>query len=79
MDVLKGLAGLLGMLLAAAGLTVGLAAVSNALLPYDSTDPPGGRSGMTIYTDQATGCEYLSNRGLTPRVDGKGRHLGCRQ
>lgn len=45
----------------------------------DSTDPPGGRSGLTLYVDQQTGCEYLSHRsGLTPRVDGRGRHLGCR-
>lgn len=48
------------------------------VLPYDSTDPPGGRSGMTIRVDHATGCEYLSRRGLTPRLDGQGRHMGCK-
>lgn len=36
------------------------------------------RNGATIYVDSATGCEYLSRRGLTPRVDGHGRHMGCR-
>lgn len=74
-DVLKGAAAALCVILAFSALVVGL----DLLLGRDSTDPPGGRSGMTIYTDRATGCEYLSNRGLTPRVDGKGRHLGCRQ
>lgn len=74
-DALSGLSGAVVGLLLTAGLVVAL----DKIVGRDSTDPPGGRSGMTIYTDQATGCEYLSKRGLTPRVDGKGRHLGCRQ
>lgn len=46
----------------------------------DSTDPPGGRSGMALHIDHATGCEYLSKSrgGITPRLDGQGRHMGCR-
>ena len=45
-------------------------------VPHDNTDPPGGRSGLAIYTDNATGCEYLSAGmfgGITPRIgkDGK--------
>lgn len=46
----------------------------------DATDEPGWfgtRSGMGLHTDQETGCQYLSNDGLIPRVDGRGRHLGC--
>lgn len=49
-----------------------------SLTPYDSTDPPGGRSGLKVYVDHATGCEYLYREGLTPRLDGQGRHMGCR-
>lgn len=67
-----------------AGVIIALALVAFTVvflgwvLPYDSTDPPGGRSGMTIRVDHATGCEYLSRRGLTPRLDGQGRHMGCK-
>lgn len=43
----------------------------------DSTDPPGGRSGLSIYVDHYTGCQYLSSSwgGLTPRLDTDGRHI----
>lgn len=46
----------------------------------DNSDPPDGRSGLTIYTDALTGCEYLSVMlgGITPRLDGDGRQIGCR-
>jgi hypothetical protein len=45
----------------------------------DDTDPPGGRSGLIVKTDAATGCQYLNNGGITPRIaeDGK-THYGCR-
>ena len=46
----------------------------------DRTDEPGwfgSRSGMSFYTDHQTGCQYLASNGLTPRVDGTGRHMGC--
>lgn len=51
------------------------------LYERDDTDPPNGRSGMLLYTDALTGCQYLSQRriGLTPRVDGKGKHVGCKE
>lgn len=43
--------------------------------PFDNSDPPGGRSGMRIYTDNLTGCQYLArpSGSLTPRLlrDGK--------
>lgn len=49
-------------------------------MPKDDTDPPEGRSGMAIYTDHLTGCQYLARPvgGVTPRLDARGRQLGCR-
>ena len=49
------------------------------LLPpeKDSTDPVDGRSGMVLYVDAATGCNYLSTgyrHGLTPRLRRDGSH-----
>jgi hypothetical protein len=40
----------------------------------------GGRSGMEPMTDALTGCQYLRvpGGGITPRLDGHGRQLGCR-
>lgn len=48
----------------------------------DDTDPPGlgERSGMRLFTDHRTGCQYLSAGpigGITPRLDRDGRHVGC--
>lgn len=40
----------------------------------DDTDPPNGRSGMSLHTDAKTGCQYLSKSGtLTPRLDATGK------
>lgn len=49
--------------------------------PKDTTDPANGLSGLRLYTDDLTGCQYLSsgnNVTLIPRVapDGK-TQLGC--
>lgn len=48
----------------------------------DDTDPGqwGARSGVVPRTDSLTGCQYLEagNGGLTPRLDGGGKHVGCR-
>lgn len=39
----------------------------------DSTDTKTARSGMKLYTDALTGCQYLSaGGGLTPRIDSDG-------
>lgn len=39
----------------------------------DSTDTKAVRSGMKLYTDALTGCQYLSaGGGLTPRIDSDG-------
>ena len=51
-------------------------------LPFekDSTDPVDGRSGMSLYTDAASGCQYLGNPlgGITPRMTSAGQHMGCK-
>ena len=59
-----------------------VAIVGDWLTPYDDTDDieSGVRSGMVLYTDNLTGCQYLKGSffaELTPRVNGKGRHIGC--
>ena len=44
----------------------------------DDTDPPDGRSGMVLYTDHKTGCQYLSRPlfgALTPRLDASGKQV----
>lgn len=43
----------------------------------DDTDGPEKRSGMALYRDYGTGCEYLASPwgGLTPRLDADGRHI----
>ena len=28
-------------------------------IPHDTTDPEDGRSGLSLYTDALTGCQYL--------------------
>jgi hypothetical protein len=50
--------------------------------PYDDTDDELNRvrSGMQLFTDNKTGCQYLKGSyfaELTKRVDGNGRHVGC--
>ncbi|RZJ26197.1 MAG: hypothetical protein EOO54_03780 [Haliea sp.] len=38
--------------------------------PHDDTDPPGERSGLRLYTDHRTGCQYLSASGGLIRREG---------
>lgn len=47
--------------------------------PYDNTDNGKERSGLTIRTDNLTGCQYLStpSGGLTPRMDQSGTYQIC--
>jgi len=49
------------------------------LVARDDSDPPGGHSGMTIYTDHLTGCQYVSHgwSGLTARLNADGKQV-CR-
>ena len=51
----------------------------------DDTDPPNGRSGMDLFTDAATGCQYLgfgvgtNGKAITPRIAADGKtHMGCK-
>lgn len=46
--------------------------------PKDGTDPVDGRSGLSIYIDHGTGCQYISvgrGGGLTPRLTANGAHM----
>jgi hypothetical protein len=47
--------------------------------PYDSTDDTlrKERSGLAIYTDHGTGCQYVGRffGGLTPRLDKDGKPM----
>jgi hypothetical protein len=50
--------------------------------PVDDTDKSfWSRSGLTLYTDQKTGLQYLANNGffakggLIPRLDENGKHM----
>jgi hypothetical protein len=62
-------------------ISLGLWVVSY-MTPYDDSDDRqnGKRSGMIVYTDHLTGCQYLKGGafgGMTPRLDGAGRQVGC--
>lgn len=51
--------------------------------PLDDTDnaETGERSGLFLYTDNLTGCQYLQAGligGMEKRVDRDGAHLGCK-
>lgn len=43
----------------------------------DNTDPTDGVSGMELYTDARTGCQYLGTgfSALTPRLDSDGKQI----
>ena len=69
----------LRLLAAMIGVTLLLWIVSSSR-PYDDTDADGTRSGLGLYTDARTGCQYLSagGSGIVPRVDTDGKtHMGC--
>lgn len=57
--------------------------VAMGFLPFGRDDTDGEwphRSGMSPMTDARTGCQYLrtADGGITPRLDGNGRQIGCR-
>jgi hypothetical protein len=48
----------------------------------DNSDPPDGRSGVSVFTDALTGCQYigwspalLGAAALTPRMDATGKQV----
>lgn len=45
--------------------------------PYDSTDKPPTRSGVSVVVDELTGCHYLRPPvgGLSPRLGADGKQL----
>ena len=45
--------------------------------PYDSTDKPPARSGVSVVVDELTGCHYLRTPvgDLAPRVGADGKPL----
>jgi len=60
-----------------AGLVVVVIIAARAI-PHDTTDPEGGRSGLSLYIDELTGCQYIRVgffTKLTPRLDENGAHL----
>lgn len=62
---------------------VGLCVMTDSMRNYDDTDNilQKERSGLTLYTDNLTGCQYIKGGifgGMMPRVDGDGTHIGCR-
>lgn len=59
-----------------AALLLVLVLLSNMLSGRDDTDDPNGkRSGMILYTDHKTGCQYVGTvlGGITPRLDKDGK------
>lgn len=46
-------------------------------LAKDDTDPPNGRSGLSLYTDNKTGLQYIGTMfgSLTPRLDSDGKQM----
>lgn len=72
MRSLNGYMGLAGFV-ALAGVALMLVGYLN---PHDDTDPPDGRSGMTLLIDHGTGCQYLYRSGaMTPRMGSDGRQV----
>ena len=64
------------------GMIIGLTMIIHFAWLYllagkDATDPPHGRSGMSLRIDAETGLHYLEGRGgvLTPRLDANGNHM----
>ena len=47
----------------------------------DTDDPSGSRSGLIVYTDHRTGCQYVGTvlGGITPRLDKDGKPVCVKQ
>lgn len=55
-----------------------LAFLLDIIMPRDATDTEDERSGMTLFTDHGTGCQYLKGGifgGMVPRFDADGHHI----
>lgn len=65
---------ILGALVAAAIFftVVGLVSFTN----HDDTDPRVGHSGLNLYTDYGTGCQYVGKGdSITPRMGDNGKQV----
>lgn len=65
-------------LLATVVLFLILAALFNGMSRDDTDNPEGKRSGLTLYTDHRTGCQYIQGSifgGITPRLDANGKPM----
>lgn len=71
-----------GLIIAIFAWVVLLMVLDHFRVNYDDTDNYADRqrSGLVIYTDHRTGCQYLSRflGGLTPRLDKNSEHIGCK-
>lgn len=69
----------LAILACVAGWIVLIWLVAASFRPLDDTDDhiTESRSGLGLYTDHGTGCQYLSasGSGITARLDAKGKHI----
>ncbi len=57
---------------------IALTLVAASCTPRDDTDSPERRSGLLLYTDFGTGCQYVKGGlfgGTTPRLDASGRQI----
>lgn len=68
------------IIITAVVLYFGIAAYGHFYTPYDDTDNEAYnlRSGMKLYTDYGTGCQYLStpfSNNLIPRMDSNHNHV----
>lgn len=64
--------------LLAAGLIVAILLSGCDEPPYVDTDDPPARSGLSVYTDHGTGCQYLERHiygGITPRLGSDGKPM----
>lgn len=54
-----------------------LMGLSYIFVPRDDTDPPDGRSGLSLHTDHLTGCQYVGKGfgNITPRLDADGQPI----
>ena len=79
-NIAKGLADGVGKVAAALAVSPLILWLTGKIWPADrdATDPAEGeRSGMRLYTDAQTGCQYLAASGgsLTPRLSATGEHI----
>lgn len=75
------LIGTLIVFIVSCAIVLGGALIHETQMPNDDSDPESGRSGLSIYRDSLTGCEYvvagLWPSSATPRLKADGSQV-CR-